>query len=46
MLSRTADHLFWTESGRVTLPAQGHSPDEGLPACKPAGVALGMHHAL
>ena len=46
MLSRTADHLFWTESGRVPLPAQGHTPDEGQPACKPAGVAREAHHAL
>jgi len=32
MLSRTADHLFWT--------APGGLPGAGLRACKPAGVAL------
>jgi hypothetical protein len=47
MLSRTADPLFWTASGRVTVPAHGRSPDAGPSACKPmAGTHLEKHHAV
>ena len=46
MLSRTADHLFWTASGRATVPAHGFAPDAELPACEPADVPLEGHHAF
>jgi hypothetical protein len=46
MLSRTADHLFWTESGRAAVPAHGRTPDEGPPACKPAGGSREQTNAL
>ena len=44
MLSRTADHLFWTVSGRASVPAHACTPDTGIAACKPQAGPLQENH--